>query len=493
MSMIVALFLGLIQGITEFLPVSSTAHLILAAEALNVNDPAHPERMTAFIATIQMGTLVAVLTYFRNDLAEMAIHFLRDNVSVDKKPFARQSANSKLAWFVAIGSVPIVVIGFAAKSLIEGNFTKDPRVIAVGLIVVSIAIWWAERVAKRNRTASELTLTDSVLIGLAQCLALIPGASRSGSTIMAGLFRGLTREHAARFSFLLSIPAITGAGVYQFIKEMKYLSWEQGGAELLTATVAAGVSGYFAVAMLMRFLKSKSMGVFIIYRIALGLVLLLVACTPSEQKATPLQVLTKPDKPVTDTQQNTVAAEIVQPKVTDTVTVKTTAGVFTMVLYGNDAPKTVANIIGLIKQKYYNGVLVHRVSKDFIVQMGDAATKEEVQRLNWGKGGKTANGKELVDELDSSLPSAKIGYQEGVVAMANKQQQPNSGTSQFFICLKKASVLPYQYTIFGRIVEGLDVVRDISYKEIEPGPLGAEDGMPRKPIRITSVLHHKTK
>jgi cyclophilin family peptidyl-prolyl cis-trans isomerase len=172
--------------------------------------------------------------------------------------------------------------------------------------------------------------------------------------------------------------------------------------------------------------------------------------------------------------------------ITDTVRVVTNKGAFTIGLYGEDAPKAVANFLALVEAKKYNGILVHRVVQEYLVQMGDPTTKDPQLRSEWGKGGQTATGDALPDELDPGLPSAQRGYAKGVVAMARKQS-PNSATSQFFICLDKAASLPYQYTIFGTVLDGMKVVEAIGRVEVEPGPLGDTDGIPRSTITIKSI------
>lgn len=271
MSHLEALLLGIIQGLTEFIPISSTAHLTIAASLMGVIDPNRPEQWTAFMATIQLGTLAAVLWYFRADLVRMTLAFGRENIGSARLPLTRQSADARLAWHVMLGTIPIVAVGLVAKDAIEGAFTKDLRVIGTTLIGVAVVLWLVERRASFRKTTSELTLLDTVVIGLSQCLALIPGVSRSGSTIVAALARGCTREAAARFSFLLSIPAILGAGVLQFVKAMSYLSWNDGGVDLAIATIASAISGYWSIAFLLNFLRSHSLAGFVVYRIVVGL------------------------------------------------------------------------------------------------------------------------------------------------------------------------------------------------------------------------------
>ncbi len=271
MSHLEALLLGIIQGLSEFIPISSTAHLTIAASLMGVIDPNRPEQWTAFMATIQLGTLAAVLWYFRADILRMVGAVVRENLGAGRVPLRQQSADARLAWYVVVGTIPIVVVGLVAKDAIEGVFTKDLRVIGTTLIGVAVILWLVERRAAFRKTTSEMSFVDTLVIGLSQCLALIPGVSRSGSTIVAALARGCTREAAARFSFLLSIPAILGAGVLQFVKALDYLSWHDGGLDLVIATVAAAISGYWSIAFLLNFLRSHSLTGFVVYRIAVGL------------------------------------------------------------------------------------------------------------------------------------------------------------------------------------------------------------------------------
>ncbi len=166
--------------------------------------------------------------------------------------------------------------------------------------------------------------------------------------------------------------------------------------------------------------------------------------------------------------------------------IKSSKGVITIELYGKDAPFTVANFLSLVNKRFYNGILFHRVWRDYAIQVGDPKTKNPQIRNEWGTGGQTASGKPLTDELQPETPSARRGYLKGVVAMARKPIA-NSATSQFFICLSKASSPPCQYTIFGTVIEGIDVVDKIGRVEIEPGPLGETDGIPRSPVEILNI------
>lgn len=495
MTVLVAILLGVIQGLTEFIPISSTAHLTIAAAWLGVVDPSNPHAWTAFMATIQLGTLAAVIIYFFTDIVEMLKAFFTENFT-HRLPVREQSAPSRLSWLVIIGTIPIVVVGLLAKDILEGSFTKNLSVIGTSLIVIALLMALAERLSSFKRTTEQMNVVDAVVIGAAQVLALIPGSSRSGTTIMAGLFRGLTRSDAARFSFLLSLPAIFAAGMLEFIQELPHLSWEEGGMQVLAAAIAAGISGYLSIAFLMSYLKSKSLMPFVIYRIGLGLVLLLTACTPVKDGA-------EADKNIISERLDSVPANVSVPVdtspvsvdtaiITHIATLKTSKGTLTLGLFGVDAPKTVANFVALAQRKKYNGVLFHRVARNFVVQSGDPLTKDVNARADWGKGGQTADGKPLIDELDATTPSGRIGYQKGVVAMATvlatgRKPSANSATSQFFICLEGATSLPHQYAIFGRVIDGLAVLDAINMVEVEPGPLGDTDGIPKKPIVLKSI------
>jgi cyclophilin family peptidyl-prolyl cis-trans isomerase len=392
-----------------------------------------------------------------------------------------------MAWFVIIGTIPIVVVGLLFKDLIEGQLTKSLTVIGSSLIGVALLLWWADRRASFSKTSSQITTADAIWIGCSQILALIPGSSRSGTTIMAGLFRGLTREHAARFSFLLSIPAILGSGILQFIGELEHITWTDGGLNLVIATVASAVSGYWSIAFLLRYLRSRSLSAFIIYRIALGLVILLVGCSPERDRGDRAGI-DRIDTLQVDSMQG--ASET--PSVTDLedsivitqqVLVQTSLGRIRIGLYGKDAPLTVQNFLDLVKRRYYDGVLFHRVAKGFVIQTGDPTTRDASARRSWGRGGETANGKPLPEELNPSLMSARVGYRRGVVAMARKPA-PSTATSQFFICLDSTMNLPYQYTIFGRVLDGMEVVDSIGKVNVEPGLLGENDGIPIQPITV---------
>jgi undecaprenyl-diphosphatase len=264
-----AIFLGIIQGLTEFLPISSTGHLTVAGKLMNLISDQNPERWTSFIAVIQLGTLLAILIYFWKDLWNITIEFLRDNI-IKRKGFSEQSSNSKLGWYVIIGSIPVVIIGLGFKDIIEGAFTKNLYVIASSLIALGIILALAEKFGKFKKEMKDITWKDALIVGVAQSIALIPGSSRSGTTITAGLFIGLKRETAARFSFLLSVPAILGSGLLQFYESLEYID-SSGLISLIIATIASAVSGYLTIEFLLRFLKNNTTFIFVFYRIFIGL------------------------------------------------------------------------------------------------------------------------------------------------------------------------------------------------------------------------------
>ena len=268
MSIIEAIVLGIIQGLTEFLPISSTGHLTVAGKLMNLISADHPEQWTAFIAVIQLGTLLAILIYFWNDLWKITVEFLNDNF-IKRKSFTSQSLNSQMGWYIILGSIPVVIIGLGFKDVIEGAFTKNLYVIGSSLIALGVILALAEKIGKFKKELNEIKWYHAIIVGFAQSLALIPGSSRSGTTITAGIFLGFKRETAARFSFLLSVPAILGSGLLQLYKSLEYID-TSGLVTLTIATIASAVSGYLTIGFLLKFLKSNSTFVFVIYRIVVG-------------------------------------------------------------------------------------------------------------------------------------------------------------------------------------------------------------------------------
>jgi undecaprenyl-diphosphatase len=274
MSILEAIILGLIQGLTEFIPVSSTAHLTLAGRWMNLVDPQHPDQWTAFIAVIQLGTLIAVILYFWSDIINIITGFITANLAkLSGRPVPEsQKEYSKLGWLVIIGTLPVAIVGLLFRHQIEGMLTKDLRVIAGSLIGLAILLSIAEIVGTQRIDMKQLRVSDAIIVGFAQVLALIPGSSRSGSTITGGLFSGLKRETAARFSFLLSIPAVAASGLLELPKALH--SIQTGWAAIAVATVVSGISGYLSIAFLLRYLQRHTTYAFVAYRIGLGIVLI---------------------------------------------------------------------------------------------------------------------------------------------------------------------------------------------------------------------------
>ena len=281
MTLFQAIILGIVQGLTEFIPISSTAHLVFAARAVGLYDgfeatlKAH--QTTATIAVIQLGTLLAVLIYFASDILNITRAFARDHLALltKNRPPGGDRATRKLSqeawlgWLVIIGSIPVGIVGLVFKKQIEGTFTKNLWVIATMMIVVAVLLGIAEWVGKRERTMKELGLRDALAVGFAQVLALIPGSSRSGSTLMGGLFVGETRETAARFSFLLSIPAIAASGLLELKEALTKLP-EGSYGPLVVSTIVSAIVGYASIWFLLKFLRTHSTGAFIVYRLVVG-------------------------------------------------------------------------------------------------------------------------------------------------------------------------------------------------------------------------------
>lgn len=263
MSYLEAVVLGLVQGVTEFLPISSTAHLRIVPALLGWNDPG-----AAYSAVIQLGTVGAVLVYFAKDLVQLATAFLKG--LVEKKPFG--TLDSRLAWFVGLGTIPIGVCGLLFKKTIETSL-RSLYVISASLIVLALVLLVVERIAAHQRTLESMTLKDGIIVGLWQAVALIPGSSRSGTTITGALSLGFTRADAARYSFLLSIPATTLAGVFE-LKHLLQATDGPGVDVMIIGTVVSFLSGLAAIWGLLQFLKNRSMLVFVVYRVVMGLALL---------------------------------------------------------------------------------------------------------------------------------------------------------------------------------------------------------------------------
>ena len=258
-----AVVLGLIQGLTEFLPISSSAHLRIFPELFGWGDPG-----AAFTAVIQIGTELAVLIYFRKDIWRIGSTWVRSLF----QPEYRGHIDARMGWYVIVGSLPIVVLGVLLKDVIERDF-RNLWIIATMLIVLGVVLGIADRTARQDRDLKQIALRHATLMGFAQALALVPGVSRSGATISMGLFLGMKREAATRFAFLLAIPAVVGAGLFE-LKEIPHGHNDYGWGPTLVATVVSFVVGYAAIAWLLRYVSTKSYMPFVVYRIALGLLTL---------------------------------------------------------------------------------------------------------------------------------------------------------------------------------------------------------------------------
>jgi undecaprenyl-diphosphatase len=261
-----AVVLGIVEGLTEFLPVSSTGHLTIAEKALglDVDDPA----VTAYTAVIQMGAIAAVVIYFARDIWRIGSAWVRGLYDARW----RGQLDHRMGWYVIVGSIPVGVAGLLGKDLITGPL-RSLWVVGVALIAWSSVIWLAERVATQDRSEKQLTLRDAIVVGLVQVTALVPGVSRSGATISAGLFLGLDRVAATRLSFFLSIPALTAAGIFELPDAL-------GGSlaigPMVVGTVVAFVVAYASIAWLLRFVAHHSVAWFVPYRIALGATILVL-------------------------------------------------------------------------------------------------------------------------------------------------------------------------------------------------------------------------
>ena len=267
MSPLESVVLGVVQGLTEFLPISSTAHLRIVPALFGWQDPG-----AAFTAVTQLGTMAAVLIFFRRDLARIVLTWVRSL----RDPALRGSVDARLGWYIGLGTIPIAVLGFLFRDQISTGARKLP-LIAAALILLALVLAYAERVGRRDRGLETINLRDGLAIGAAQASALIPGVSRSGATISAGLFLGLGRADAARYSFLLSIPAVVLSGVFE-LRDIGN-GGGPGAVSTAVATVLAFVVGYASIAFLLRFLVNHSTMLFVAYRVALGVLVFVLLGT----------------------------------------------------------------------------------------------------------------------------------------------------------------------------------------------------------------------
>lgn len=259
MGLIQAVVYGVVQGLTEFLPISSSGHLLVVTKVLDWKDPG-----AGFTAVIQIGTVAAVVIFFRRELWNGLREWTASLVDSGR----RGTEGARLGWAIALGTLPIVALGLLLETRIDTAF-RSPLVVAGMLVGVALVMLAAEKFGKRERPLAAVGIQDGVVIGLWQTLALVPGASRSGSTIAGGLFAGFDRPTAAKFSFMLSVPSVLGSGVYKLVKDADKIA-DAGVAETVVATLVAFVTGYAAIAFLIRYLQTHSVAVFVVYRIMLG-------------------------------------------------------------------------------------------------------------------------------------------------------------------------------------------------------------------------------
>jgi len=255
-----SIVLGVIQGLTEFLPISSSAHLRIFPDLFGWGDPG-----AAYTAVIQIGTELAVLLYFRDDIWRIASTWLRSLV----RPELRGHLDARMGWYVIVGSLPIVVLGLFFESAIDEGL-RNLWIVAAMLVVMGLALGAADRLGSTEKTVRAMTLRDTALMGLAQAAALVPGVSRSGATISMGRALGYDREAATRYAFLLAIPAVVGAGVYK-LKDVPGADNSYGWGPTLVATAVSFVVGYAAIAGLLRYVSTRSYTPFVVYRVVLGL------------------------------------------------------------------------------------------------------------------------------------------------------------------------------------------------------------------------------
>lgn len=277
MSWLEVIVAAIVQGLTEFIPVSSNAHLKIVPALLGWHDPG-----AAFTAVVQIGTLAAVVSYFWRDIIRILVAML---VGLrDRRP--AQTHDAKLGWMIALGTLPIIVVGVLfrhqIKTALRSLYVMSAALAGVALLLAAAEWWMRRRESQRihGRDVNEAGWSDAIVVGCAQCAALVPGTSRSGATILGGLFSGLSREAAARFSFLLSIPAVFAAGIFELIEaRQQLLSNSLGPAKLAVATVLAGLVGYATIPWLLGYLRTRTMTVFIVYRLALAALLLWLLST----------------------------------------------------------------------------------------------------------------------------------------------------------------------------------------------------------------------
>ena len=267
-SILKSIILGIVQGLTEFLPISSTAHLRIIPALFKWSDPG-----TAFSAVVQLGTMFAVVIYFWKDLSKIYGALLKDLLLWNKKPFSLNTHESKTAFWILLGTIPICVFGLLFKNPIEEGMVRNLNIISFYLVFFGILLFLGEMIAKQSRNINKINVLDVLLLGLSQSFALIPGVSRSGVTLFAGLLLGFKRADAARFSFLLSVPAVLASSLlelntlFQAVKVSgENIIW----INLFIGIVCAFIAGYFSIHFLLKYLQTHKTNIFVVYRVLLG-------------------------------------------------------------------------------------------------------------------------------------------------------------------------------------------------------------------------------
>jgi len=274
-----AIVLGLVQGLTEFLPISSSAHLRIVGELIGTSDPG-----AAFTAIIQIGTEAAVVLYYRRTIRDICVDWwkaLRGDDGRDRAArFGKHRERARMAWYIVIGTIPIGVLGYLFQDKIETSL-RNLWITATVLILFGLLLGWADRVGRRTRTTHDLTPRRAVTFGLAQAMALIPGVSRSGGTITAGLLMGFTRKAAAEYSFLLAIPAVMISGFFQLFKTIgePHRAGEAGWGATLVATIIAFAVGYVVIIGFLKLITTRSFKGFVVYRVIIGIVVVILLVT----------------------------------------------------------------------------------------------------------------------------------------------------------------------------------------------------------------------
>jgi undecaprenyl-diphosphatase len=274
MNLLQAIILGVIQGLTEFIPISSSGHLIIAEKMMGLDRSMSSQQITAFVAVMQLGTLAAVIVYFFRDIISITIGFIHGNLlMLRRRRDATGRKAARLGWLIIIGTLPIATIGLLAKKIIEGDLTKNLYLIGASLVIWAIFLWLAEQFGARRREMEHIGVREALVVGVFQVFALMPGSSRSGTTITGALFAGMNREAAARFSFLLSIPAIGASGLLE-LREALHLLSGTSMSSLIVATIVSGIVGYASIAFLINYLRRHTTYVFIVYRLIAGAAIL---------------------------------------------------------------------------------------------------------------------------------------------------------------------------------------------------------------------------